>query len=286
MREKVELGEILLREGRGRYSKSQIAKALGFSRGNFYYHSQMEIKDKEIANEIENWYEIDDTLGHKKLAKLIGISKDRIRRVMKKYGIQARRRKKKYRYPGKSDRLFLNLANNEEEQKNYEDIIFSDIFEFKLADGSVVRGCFALRKSTRQVLSLIFDYSMGAALVVETIREVKVIGRGKIIWHSDQGKQYGAGQTIEMLVDKGLVPSMSRAGTPTDNAYAERFVGVFKLAVVYRRRYQNLGEFLKVAEKWINFYNNLRPHEGISQQSPNDRAAEIGLEKVYALHLF
>jgi putative transposase len=280
------LGELLLREERGRYAKSQIAKALGFSRGSFYYRSRIETKDKEIANEIEYWHEIDDTLGHKKLTKLIGVSKDRIRRVMKKYGIQARRRKKKYRHPGKSDRLFPNLANNEEEQEKYEDIIFSDIFEFKLADGSVVRGCVALRKSTRQVLSLIFDYGMKAELVVETIRGVRVIGGGRIIWHSDQGKQYGANQTVEAVVERGLVPSMSRAGTPTDNPYAERFVGVFKLAVVYRRRYGTLGEFLIAAEKWINFYNNLRPHEGVGQQSPNDRAAEIGLEKVYHLHLF
>ena len=266
-REKVELGEILLREEgenhQPKYNKTQIAKALGFSRSSFYSSSQLESKDKELANEIEKWHEIDDTLGHRKLAKLIGISKERARRVMKKYGIEARRRKRKYHYPGKSNRTYPNLTNSEEALKKYQDVIFSDIFEFRLADRSVVRGCFALRRSTRQVLSLVFDYSMEAELVVETIGEAKIIGKGKIIWHSDQGTQYGAEQTIEAVARKGLVPSMSRAGTPTDNGYAERFVGVFKLAVVLRRRYENLGEFLRAAEEWINFYNQLRPHEGI-----------------------
>ncbi len=38
---------------------------------------------------------------------------------------------------------------------------------------------------------------------------------------------------------------MSRAGTPTDNRYAERFVGLFKLAVAERRPYQTLGEFFR-----------------------------------------
>lgn len=302
MRERVDLGEILLKEerksgGQERYNKTQIAKALGFSRGNFYYRSRLEIKDKKIAGEIERWHEIDDTVGHKKLAKLVGVSKDRIRRVMGKYGISARRRKKTYRYSGKSARLFPNLGGSGSDgvrgkrgkKERFADVIFSDIFEFKLGDGSVVRGCFALRRSTRQVLSLIFDYSMRAELVVATIQGVKVVGqgeRGKIVWHSDQGKQYGADQTVEALVKKGFVPSMSRAGTPTDNAYAERFVGVFKLAVVYRRRYQSLGEFLKAAEEWINFYNHLRPHEGIGQQSPNAQAEEMGLKKVYPLRLF
>jgi putative transposase len=46
---------------------------------------------------------------------------------------------------------------------------------------------------------------------------------------------------------------MSRAGTPTDNGYAERFVGIFKLAVAERRPYRSLGEFSHEAEHWINF---------------------------------
>ncbi len=56
---------------------------------------------------------------------------------------------------------------------------------------------------------------------------------------------------------------MSRAGTPTDNGYAERFVGVFKLAVAERRAYWTLGELLRAAEAWVNFYTMLRPHEGL-----------------------
>ncbi|HWZ20118.1 MAG TPA: integrase core domain-containing protein [Ktedonobacteraceae bacterium] len=55
---------------------------------------------------------------------------------------------------------------------------------------------------------------------------------------------------------------MSRAGTPTDNGYAERFVGQFKLSVAERRTYGTLGEFLRAAENWINVSNQLRPHEG------------------------
>jgi hypothetical protein len=52
---------------------------------------------------------------------------------MSKYGIKTRRKKKKYKYPGKADRVFKNLANESKIKKNRE-IIFSDIFEIKLAD--------------------------------------------------------------------------------------------------------------------------------------------------------
>jgi putative transposase len=74
-----------------------------------------------------------------------------------------------------------------------------------------------------------------------------------------------------------MTRSMSRAGTPTDHGYAERFVGQFKLSVAERRAYRTLGEFLRAAENWINFYHQLRPHEGLDQQSPDYYASEQGL---------
>lgn len=262
------------------YSVSQIVRTLGISRGSFYRQSIIEQKDKRLAVEIERIHEEeDDTLGHKKLATLLGVGKNKVLRVMKKYGIKPRKRSKKYQYAGKSDTVFDNLANDLQIQLLVPEIVFSDIFEFKLADGTRIRGCFALKKESRQILSLIFDYSMKADLVVTTIERIDSV-EGESLWHSDQGKQYGAHVTIAILLEKGFVQSMSRAGTPTDNPYAERFVGIFKHAVVRRRKYYTLGEFLIAAKKWINFYNNKRPHEALGQLSPNEYALKNNMKIV------
>ena len=254
------------------YSIVQLTRSLELSRSTYYKKLILEEKDKQVSVAIETIHQSqDDTLGHKKLAALLGTSKNRVLRIMKKYGITARRRGKRYQYPGKSDVIFNNLANNTLVQISEVPIVFSDIFEFKLGDGSRVRGCFALLKKSRQILSLVFDYSMRAALVVTTIKRIDGINPNSI-WHSDQGKQFGAEVTIDTLLERGFTASMSRAGTPTDNPFAERFVGVFKHAVVRRRSYQTLGEFLTHATAWINFYNETRPHEGLGQISPNNFA--------------
>jgi putative transposase len=262
------------------YSISQVARTLTVSHGSFYYQSIIAVKDKALSVKIEGIYEDeDDTLGHKKLAPLLRTGKNRVLRVMKKYGIKPRKRSRKYHYPGKSETMFANLANDPEVQLNAVGIVFSDIFEFQLADGTRVRGCFALKKETRQILSLIFDYSMRADLVVTTIKRIDLVDMNSI-WHSDQGKQYGAGITIAALLEKGFIASMSRAGTPTDNPYAERFVGTFKHSVVKKRKYTTLGEFLDAAKKWINFYNNRRPHESLGQISPNEYALRNNMKIV------
>jgi putative transposase len=260
------------------YPKNQIAKALEFSRSSLYYESKLEPKDKAMANQILELHDTDDTLGHKKIGYLLKTSKNRAKRVMRKYDICPRRKKKKYRYPGKSSTVFDNL-NRTEELIEPEGIIFSDIFEFRLADGSKVYGCFALLKRTRQILSLMFDYHMRSDLVTSTIERIDFLPTNPI-WHSDQGRQYGAKTTIDLLLENGFRQSMSRAGTPTDNPFAERFVGIFKLAVVERQRDQVIGGFLYRAENWINFYNNERPHEGIGNISPNEYARVNHLKTV------
>lgn len=171
------------------------------------------------------------------------------------------------------------MANDATVKLTAVGIVFSAIFEFKLSDGTRIRGWVALKKETRQILSLIFAYSMRADLVVTTIKRIDLVDLNSL-WHSDQGKQYGAGITIAALLEKGLIASMSRAGTPTDNPYAERFVGIFKPAVVRSRKYHTLGECLEAAKKWINFYNNRRPHESLGPISPNDFAKKNNLKIV------
>ena len=280
----MEIGNLLLKENINLLSKKVISETLDFSRNQFYYKSKLEIKDKKTALKIEKQYEDDDTMGSRKLGNLLKCNRKKMQRIMKKYGISARRKKKKYQYAGKADKVFNNLANDPKIKKTRE-IIFSDIFEIKLADKTKVRGCFALRRKTRQLISMVFDYSMKADLVVDTLQRIDCMELEDVIWHSDQGKQYGAKKTINELMKKGFEASMSRAGTPTDNPFAERFVGTFKLAVAERRKYNTLGEFLEVAEKWINFYNKKRPHEALNNLSPNKFANKNNLQSVPYLTL-
>jgi putative transposase len=235
------------------------------------------------------------------------MGKNRVKRVMKKYGIQARQKKRRYVYPGKASSIAPHLlreplpahadeeegslaeagenrTNEEEGLASPPEVVFSDIFEICLADRTKVRGCFALWKQTRHILALAFAYHMCADLLVETINQVPFTVPGTI-FHSDQGSQFGAEQTRAGLLEKGFLRSMSRAGTPTDNGHAERFVGTFKLAVAERRRYRTLGDFLRASEDWINFYNHLRPHDGIGNCSPDQFAAQHGLPFVPYLPL-
>jgi len=268
-----------------KYSKRSLVKTIGISESCLYYESTLNSKDLIVKQEIEEQYKVDDTLGAKKLSKLIAHSTGKIARIMLKFNIFPRPVTPQYRYGGKSDNVVENLLLSRKDITNYE-VIFSDIFEFKLLNQQKVYGCFMLRKSTRQILSFSYGNNMEATLVKGSLRHMffsKDLSQAKIIFHSDQGKQFGAEITVEQLLEYKFERSMSRAGTPTDNGYAERFVGIFKHSVVNRYRYENLSQFAEFSYKWLNFYNNLRPHSSLENKSPNNYAIEKGIEPVRVL---
>lgn len=267
------------------YPKRIIAEILGISEGSLYYKGVQDEKDLRVRRLIEKEHEVDDTLGSKKLSPLLGMSVGRLSRVMLKYDITPRKKRARYRYAGKANNLVSNRLRELEDVEKYE-VIFSDIFEFKLSGGSKVYGCFMMRKKTRQILAFSYSRNMEAGLVSGSIKHIhlsKDLEESEVIFHSDQGKQYGAGVTVNQLLGYQFERSMSRAGTPTDNGYAERFVGTFKHAVVERYRYEKIEEFAEFTNKWLNFYNNKRPHESLGQKSPNEFAGKNGLSVVRVL---
>ena len=117
---------------------------------------------------------------------MLNIGKNRCQRIMSKNGIRARREKDGYDYAGKSDDIYANILLTDE-VSNYSEIYFSDMFEFKLVDGTEIHGCFIFSHDTRQVLSIIFDYFDDATLVERTLDEASCYIQAESVFHVDQG---------------------------------------------------------------------------------------------------
>jgi transposase-like protein len=109
--------------------------------------------DKESAVYDEAAHDKDDTMDHRILAALLRTGKNRIRRVLHTYGITARhKREARISTEASQPRLCRSLLREEAFEWVGNEVAFSDMLEVKRADGTWVRGCFALRHRTRQVL--------------------------------------------------------------------------------------------------------------------------------------
>ncbi len=85
-----------------------------------------------------------------------------------------------------------------------------------------------------------------------------------VVHHSDQGVQYACGEYVTLLKDNGVRPSMSRAGTPYDNAKCERFIKTLKYEEVYVKEYESVSDARRSIGHFIEIvYNQKRLHSAL-----------------------
>ncbi|MCA1604637.1 MAG: IS3 family transposase [Acidobacteria bacterium] len=99
---------------------------------------------------------------------------------------------------------------------------------------------------------------------------------GQLIHHSDQGVQYACYDYVQVLQQHQITISMSRPGTPYDNAKAERFMRTLKYEEVYLNDYDTFAEVLVSVEHFIEaVYNHKRLHSAIGYLPPAEYEASL-----------
>ena len=127
-------------------------------------------------------------------------------------------------------------------------------------------------KQGRLYLSVIKDlydrsivaYEMASYLdnriVLRTVEKAKYKLRKGTILHSDQGSQYGSNEYAALSNKYKFSPSMSRPGTPLDNASAESFFSALKAECIYLHTICTPKQAKELIKRYIHFYNYERIH--------------------------
>ncbi|MCL2842097.1 MAG: IS3 family transposase [Oscillospiraceae bacterium] len=92
-------------------------------------------------------------------------------------------------------------------------------------------------------------------LVDRAIKKAKKEVADGLILHSDQGIQYTSTRHLKLTQEYGIPPSMSRAGTPLDNAPVENFFSILKAECINRCKIDTYEEARLLISDYINFYN-------------------------------
>lgn len=92
---------------------------------------------------------------------------------------------------------------------------------------------------------------------------------GSLVFHDDQGCQYMSRLLQRCLESHGITQSVSRPGTPLDNAVAESFFKTLKRELVKGRSYRDREEASQDIFKYIElYYNRVRLHSHLGYMSP------------------
>ncbi len=90
-----------------------------------------------------------------------------------------------------------------------------------------------------------------------------------LVHHSDRGAAYVGGPFLSSLEAVGGVPSLSRPGTPLDNAVIESFFSTLERELLAGRRFGTRAEARSALFDYIEvFYNRQRRHSTLGYLSP------------------
>lgn len=90
----------------------------------------------------------------------------------------------------------------------------------------------------------------------------------QVLLHSDQGVQYSSAGYCNLLTQYNAIQSMSRAGTPRDNAVMESFWGRFKDTLRKHFRYWEKDDLRPVVADCVLYFNFVRPVRKLNGKPP------------------
>lgn len=88
------------------------------------------------------------------------------------------------------------------------------------------------------------------------------------IINSDQGSQYTCPLWLDTCKEYDIKISMDGKGRCKDNIWIERFWRTIKIEHIYLNPEDNVSLLREGIRKYMDYYNNVRCHQGIDHQIP------------------
>lgn len=274
----------MIRAEKANFKTAMMCRCIGVSASGFYAWCKAEPSTRAKENAVLT-QEINDvfkesrkTYGsprvHAELVeRKIDVGRKRVARLMAQEGLFARR-KPKFRKTTDSDHhnpIAPNVLKRNFETDAPDRAWVADITYIWTLQGWMYLAVIIDLFSRRVVGWSMADH-MRTELVLDALRAAlgsRTPHPGGLVFHSDRGSQYAAGDYRAALVDAGIASSMSRGANCWDNAVAESFFSTLKTELVHNVIFMTTASAKTTIAEWIGiFYNGKRRHSSIGYISP------------------
>ena len=204
----------------------------------------------------------------------IAVSEKRVLRIMRKPGLAGKGATRKRRIQKKVEPgdPRLNLVERAFSVGGRNRLWAGDIACMPASEGRLCLAA-AIDAFSRKVVGWSMSERITEKVAIDAIGQA--VGRedppddGGLVFHDDQGAQHASRSFRRCLNSHGMVQSVSRPGTPLDNAVAESFFMTPKRELVKERSYRTRDEAKQDIFKYIELYcNRVRMHSTLGYMSP------------------
>lgn len=245
-----------------KFTKAALAKQMGISRASLYYVSKQFPKDWALRQEIEKVLEDHPSYGSPRVATALRVNEKRAARVMRLFGMKAyRRRGRKFKKSGVAKTVYPNLLQTYV-PKGPGDVWVAD-FTYIPYKRKFIYLATVLDVVTREVLGHAVMANHSVMLTLEALWHALLRHARPFIFHSDNGREYGAKAFIAALMRIGVRISRSKKGCPQHNGVQEAFFSQFKVDLGDPNRFKTEGELIAEVHRLVWDYNHRRIHTAL-----------------------
>lgn len=203
-------------------------------------------------------------------------------RCCKFVGIVSEAKHYYYRKPGDPFKIYPNLLMQGMQIDRPLQCVVSDMTAFQLA-GCYYELTLYLDLWNNEILAYSLSnkrgdrntYIDGLEQLIDIKKEYPDL---ELILHTDQGAVYSSKSFNELLPSYNIIHSMSRAGTPTDNATMESINGWIKTELFMDFHVKSNKTVVEDIKEYIKFFNERRPAYSLNYLTPK-QYKELHLKK-------
>lgn len=246
---------------------------LQINRSLLYYNRRTVADDTCLANALADIYQQYPVYGYRRLTACLkrqghGVNGKHVLRLMRQMGLRAIYPKPRttlvnkdhYKYPY----VLKDMAITEPHQAWQIDITY-----LRTEHGFMYMNAL-IDMQTRYVVGWSLSNSLDTEACLRTLeRAIESHGLPDII-NSDQGSQFTSQVWVNAVQGKGILISMSGRGRSNDNAHIERLWRTLKYEWTILNGARTVVDYKKLLPEFINWYNNLRPHQALGYQTPGE----------------
>lgn len=198
--------------------------------------------------------------------------------------IKSKAKHYKYKKPGEPYRVFPNLLMSEMNVDGPLQCIVSDMTAFHVK-GIYYELTLYMDLWNNEIVSYSLSSKRGDRMTyISGLKDLLALKEKhpeyKMVLHSDQGSVYASKSFNELLPMYSVVHSMSRAGTPTDNAAMEAINGWIK-AELFMDFHVTGNECIdQEIDDYIVFFNEQRPAYSLNYLTPQQYRERFAPQKV------
>jgi transposase InsO family protein len=209
----------------------------------------------------------------------IRVGQKRVARLMREHGLKATKariykpRPGLYTYINRVPCRIIDIDVNRPNQ-----LWVGDVTYLKMRDGSWQYLSVIMDRFSRRIISWSLSNKRDAQLSLSALQRA-VRNRGhhpELIFHSDRGVEYMAGDYRKRLEQYGILQSMNRVKTMNDNAFMESFFQQFKTERIKRSVLETAEQLRGIIAEYMRYYNHERSHSSIGYLSPHEFEAKMG----------